>query len=62
MKTTKKITTLQLSIDAMLCAICAVLGYLAIDLTSIKVTFEELPILVAALVFGPVDGVMVGAI
>ncbi|MBR4725039.1 MAG: ECF transporter S component [Lachnospiraceae bacterium] len=62
MKATKKITTLQLSIDAMLCAICAVLGYLAIDLTSIKVTFEELPILVAALIFGPVDGVMVGAI
>ena len=62
MKSTRKFTTLQLSIDAMLCAVCAVLGYLAIDLTSIKVTFESLPILLAAFLFGPVDGIAVGAV
>ena len=62
MKATRKFTTLQLTIDAMLCAICAVLGYLAIDLTSVKITFENLPILIAALLFGPVDGIAVGAI
>ena len=55
-------TVIQLVTDAMLCAICAVLGYLAIDLTSIKITFESLPILIAALLFGPVDGITVGAV
>ena len=62
MKETKRFTTQQLTIDAMLCAICAVLGYLAIDLTSIKITFESLPILIAALLFGPIDGIAVGGI
>ena len=57
-----RFTVLQLVIDAMLCAVCAVLGYLAIDLTTIKITFESLPILIAALLFGPVDGIAVGAI
>lgn len=55
-------TVIQLVTDAMLCAVCAVLGYLAIDLTSIKITFESLPILIAALLFGPVDGIVVGGI
>ena len=55
-------TVIQLVTDAMLCAVCAVLGYLAIDLTSIKITFESLPILIAALLFGPVDGITVGAV
>lgn len=58
----KKNTIHQLVIDAMLCAVCAVLGYLAIDLMSIKVTFESLPILIAALLFGYIDGAAVGAI
>ncbi len=62
MKKKNSFTVLQLAIDAMLCAVCAVLGYLAIDLTSIKITFESLPILIAALLFGPVDGILVGGI
>ena len=62
MQQNKHFTTLQLAIDAMLCAVCAVLGYLAIDLTSIKITFESLPILIAGLLFGPVDGIVVGAV
>jgi len=62
MQHNKHFTVLQLVTDAMLCAVCAVLGYLAIDLTSVKITFESLPILIAALLFGPVDGAAVGAI
>ena len=54
--------TKQLAIDAMLIAMCAVLGYVAIDLQVIKVTFESLPILIAALMFGPVDGMIVGGV
>lgn len=62
MQNNRHFTVIQLVTDAMLCAVCAVLGYLAIDLTSIKITFESLPILIAALLFGPIDGITVGAV
>lgn len=52
--------TRQLSVDAMLAAMVAVLGFIAIDLTAVKITFESVPIIIAALMFGPVDGMMVG--
>ena len=57
-----KISTRQLALDAMLAAMCAVLGYLAVDTGPIKVTFESLPILLGALMFGPIDGLLIGAI
>lgn len=58
----KKITTKQLCIDAMLAALCAVLGYFAIDMLSIKITFEGVPVLIGALLFGPIDGVLIGGV
>lgn len=58
----KNLSTRQLVIDAMLCAVCAVLGYLSLDMTSIKITFESLPIFLGALLFGPVDGAAIGAV
>jgi ECF transporter S component (folate family) len=54
--------TKQLAVDGMMAAMCAVLGYLALDLWSVKVTFESLPILLSALLFGPVDGMLVGGV
>ena len=54
--------TKQLITDAMLSAMCAVLGYLAIDTGSIKITFESLPVLLGALMFGPLDGMLIGGI
>ena len=57
-----KITTRQLALDAMLAAMCAVLGYLAVDTGPVKVTFETLPILLGALLFGPADGALIGII
>lgn len=54
--------TKQLAIDAMLVAMCAVLGYVAVDLQVIKITFESLPIFIAAFLFGPVDGMLVGGV
>ncbi|MDO4478933.1 MAG: folate family ECF transporter S component [Lachnospiraceae bacterium] len=54
--------TKRLVMNAMLIAMCAVLGYVAIDLTTIKLTFESVPVLIAALLFGPVDGLAVGAL
>ena len=46
----------------MLSAVCAVLGYVALDLGNIKVTFESLPVLLAGFMFGPADGMLVGGI
>ena len=46
----------------MLAAMCAVLGAVAIDLTVIKITFESFPVLLAAFLFGPVDGLLVGIV
>lgn len=58
----RKFSTIQLTTDAMLAAMCAVLGYFAIDLFTIKLTFESLPVILAALLFGPLDGSLVGLI
>ena len=62
MKQRNELRTMVLAMDAMLAAMCAVLGYFAIDLTFIKFTFESFPVLVAALLFGPIDGVAVGLV
>lgn len=58
----RKFSTLQLTTDAMLAAMTAVLGYLAIDLFTLKISFEVFPVFVAALLFGPLDGSLVGLI
>lgn len=57
-----KIGTKELALDAMLSAMCAVLGYLALDTGNLKVTFETLPILLGALLFGPLDGALIGTV
>lgn len=51
-----------MAIDAMLAAMCAVLGYISLDMGNIKVTFESLPILLGALLFGPLDGFLIGTV
>ncbi len=55
-------STKELTVNAMLSAMCAVLGYLALDLGNFKFTFEGLPIFVAALIFGAKSGAMVGCV
>lgn len=52
--------TRQLAFDAILAAMVAVLGFIALDFISIKVTFESVPIFIGALMFGPMDGLAVG--
>ena len=54
--------TKQLAINAMLAAMCAVLGYISLDLGNFKFTFESFPVLLAALMFGPVSGMAVAAV
>lgn len=52
--------TKKLAMNAVLAAMCASLGALALDLNSIKITFESFPVLLGALLFGPIDGLAVG--
>ena len=54
------IHTKQLALDAMLAAMCAVLGYVSLDAGNLKLTFESVPILIGALLFGPADGAAIG--
>ncbi len=53
----------RLTTDAMLAALCAVLGAVSITLFgNLKLTFENLPILIGALLFGPIDGMLIGGV
>ncbi len=52
--------TKHLAVDSILAAMCAVLGAIAIDLNSIKITLESFPVLLGALLFGPLDGLAIG--
>ncbi len=54
--------TKRLSTDAMLAAMCAVLGYVSLDFGNLKITFESVPVLIAALLFGGADGAAVGLV
>ena len=62
MKKKSRFTTKRLAIDGMLCAMVAVLGYVAIETNAFKVTFESFPLILAGLMFGPLDGLCVGGI
>ena len=59
---TSKFTTRQMALDAVLAAICMVLGYYGPDLGNLKITFEGLPVILAGLLLGPLDGAAVGGI
>ena len=58
----QKMNAKRLAVVAMFAAMCTVLGMLALDFISMKITFESLPILIGALLFGPVDGVAIGLV
>ena len=54
--------TKRLAVDAMLAAMFFVLSLFSINLPGMKITLDSLPILVAAMLLGPLDGVAVGLI
>ena len=54
--------TRQLVLDAMLAAICFLLANMALSTGTVKVTFESVPVLIGALLFGPIDGLAIGGI
>ena len=48
--------------DAILTAMCVVLGLVSLDFGNLKITFEDLPILLGAALFGPWDGMIIGVL
>ena len=52
--------TRQMVIDSMLAAMCAVLGAVSLDFGNLKITLESLPVIIGALLFGPLDGAAIG--
>lgn len=54
--------TKRMATDSILAAICTVLALLAIDTGTMKITFESLPVLLGAILFGPFDGAIIGAL
>ena len=54
--------TKRLATNAMLSALCAVLGFIALDFNVLKITLESFPVNMGALLFGPVDGAVIAFI
>lgn len=54
--------TKRLTFNAVLAAMCAALGAVSLDFGNLKLTFESFPVILAALLFGPVDAMLVGGI
>ena len=49
----------RLATDAVLIAVYFALAVLSIEIAGVKITFNSLPVVLAAMVFGPVDGFLV---
>ena len=56
----KRITTAQIAINAVLTALCALLGYFSMDFINLKITFESFPVLLSGMMYGPLNGALVG--
>lgn len=57
-----RLSSKQYALCGVLAAMTAVLGYIALDFTSIKITFESFPVIIAGLMFGPLGGMVTGGI
>ncbi len=54
--------TSRLAANSILAAACTILGYFALDLGNIKISFEALPIFIAACLFGAYDAALVSLV
>lgn len=52
----------RLTLDAALAAMVFGLGFVSLDFGTFKFTFENFPILIAAVLFGPLDGFLVALV
>ena len=63
--TTKKTSAFsprRLALNAVMVALYFALSMLAVPMGGLKLTFEHLPIVITALLFGPLDALLVGAL
>lgn len=59
----KSFAVRQLALNAVLAAVCTVLAGLSLKISgNLKISFESLPVHIGALLFGPVDGMLIGGI
>ena len=49
----------RLATDAVLIAVYFALAVLSVEIYGVKITFNSLPVVIAAMIFGPVDGFLV---
>lgn len=54
--------TKKMATNAMLAALCAVLGFISLDFNVLKITLESFPVNMGALLFGPLDGAVIAFI
>ena len=57
-----QIKTKKMATNAMLAALYFALSMLAVPVGGLKLTFEHLPVIMAAVMFGPVDAIVIGAL
>ena len=58
----KKTNMVRLTINALLVAVYFVLSLLIIQIGGFKITFEHFPVVLCAVLFGPVDAMVVGGL
>ena len=58
----KQMTIMRMAVNAVLVAIYVVLTFLVIPIGGLKVTFEHFPVVLCAVLFGPVDAMLVGGL
>ena len=60
-KKTSAFTTKRMALNAVMMALYIALSTLAIPLGGLKLTVEHLPVIITAVLFGPLDALLVGA-
>lgn len=50
----------RIAMNAVLIAVYFALSYLSAELSGVKISFEALPVTLAAVLFGPIDGMLAG--
>lgn len=58
----KDMKTKRIAIDGIMAALYVILGYISIDMGMMKISFEDLPVILAGLMMGPIDGMIVGGL
>jgi ECF transporter S component (folate family) len=58
----KRTSTIRITIDASLISIYVVLTLLVLPIGGLKVTFEHFPVVLCAILYGPIDAMIVGGI